>query len=38
MWGYFSFDGELFPTLTACYHHEEEVKSQIMESLYCSEL
>ena len=38
MWGYFSFDGELFPTVTECYEHDLEVKDEIMNSLYCSEL
>jgi hypothetical protein len=38
MWGYFSFDGELFPTATECYEHDLEVKDEIMNSLYCSEL
>lgn len=38
MWGYFSFDGELFSTVIECYEHEQEVKDKIMNSLYCSEL
>ena len=38
MWGYFSFDGELFSTAERCYLHEQEVKDKIMNSLYCSEL
>ncbi len=38
MWGYFSFDGELFSTVTECYEHDLEVKDEIMNSLYCSEL
>ena len=38
MWGYFSFNGELFPTVTECYEYDLEVKDEIMNSLYCSEL
>lgn len=38
MWEYFSFDGELFHTITECQNHEDYVISNMMNSLDCSEL